>query len=80
MQNPIPLTEMLRYSGEVYIEFRVFQNANRHMGIYDAMLWAERVFKYYFVKTIPRYGRDWRIWKERPTDKDRAAAAWEKST
>lgn len=76
MQNPIPLTEMFRYSGEVYIEFRVFESANCHRGIYDAMLWAERVFRHY-DKTMPIYGRDWRIWKEKPTDKDRDAVHWE---
>ena len=72
----LDFVQMMVYSGEVYIEFRMFPSANCCMGIYRAMLWADRVFNHYGIKH-PRYGKDWRAWKEKPTDAERAAAPWE---
>jgi len=76
IQHPLSLVEMMVYSGDVFIEFRIFKSANQTTGIYSAMLWADRVFNHYGIKQ-PRYGKDWRVWKEKPTDAECAAAPWE---
>lgn len=76
INNPLDFVQMMVYSGDVFIEFRTFQSANQTTGIYNAMLWADRVFNHYGIKK-PRYGKDWRVWIKIPTDAERSAVPWE---
>lgn len=74
--NLLHFAELMSYAGGAYIEFRMFPSANTKLDIYHSMLWADRVFKHYEIKK-PCYGKDWRVWKEKPTEAERAAVPWE---
>lgn len=77
MKNtPLNFVKMMVYSGKVYVEFRIFPEANANLDIFYSLLWADRVFKNYGIPK-PRYGKDWRVWKEKPTSEEHTAAPWE---
>ena len=76
MQKPMTLTEANSYQDPLWIEFRVFKEASGWMdGLCDALNWAHRVYKDFKREAV--FMDDYRLWRHRPTDEEREAAAWE---
>ena len=76
MQKPLTLTEANSYQDPLWIEFRVFKEASGWMdGLCDALNWANRVYKDFKREAV--FMEDYRLWRHRPTDEEREAAAWE---
>lgn len=75
MQKPMTLTEANSYQDPLWIEFRVFKEASGWMdGLCDALNWAHRVYKDFKREAV--FMEDYRLWRHRPTDEERGAAAW----
>ena len=75
LQKPLTLEEINKFDDPVWIEFKVFTSANGWRdGISDALYWAQRVYLGMFN---PELGKAYRMWRHRPTDEERSAAAWE---
>lgn len=75
MQKPMTLKEVNRFDDPVWIEFKVFSSANGwREGISDALYWAHKVYQ---GMHNPEFGVAYRLWRSRPTDEERSAAAWE---
>lgn len=76
MQKPLTLTQANSYQDPMWIEFKVFKEASGWMdGLCDALNWAHRVYKDFKREAV--FMEDYRLWRHRPTDEEREAAAWE---
>lgn len=76
MQKPLTLTEANSYQEPLWIEFRDFKEANGWRdGLCDALNWAHRVYK--DLKREAEFMVHYRLWRHKPTDEERSAAAWE---
>ena len=76
MQQPMTLTEANSFADCVWIEFRHFPEASGWRdGLCDALNWAHRVYKDF--KREAEFMVHYRLWRHRPTDEERSAAAWE---
>ena len=76
MQKPLTLEEMVIYADPVWLEFRLPGGHGWYLGIGLATRAAERWYRHYQLSTCV-YGKDYRFWRQRPTDEEREAAAWE---
>lgn len=75
-QKPLTLTEANSYQDPVWIEFKVFKEASGWRdGLCDALNWAHRV--YCDLNREAEFMAHYRLWRHRPTDEEREAAAWE---
>lgn len=76
MQKPLTLTEANSYQDPMWIEFKVFKEASGWRdGLCDALNWAHRVYR--DLNREAEFMVHYRLWRHRPTDEEREAAAWE---
>lgn len=76
MQKPLTLTEANSYQDPLWIEFKVFKEANGWRdGLCDALNWAHRVYRDFKREAV--FMVDYRLWRHRPSEEEREAAAWE---
>ena len=76
MQKPLTLTEANSYQDPMWIEFKVFKEASGWRdGLCDALNWAHRVYR--DLNREAEFMVHYRLWRHRPTDEERSAAAWE---
>jgi hypothetical protein len=76
MQKPLTLTQANSYQDPMWIEFRVFKEASGWRdGLCDALNWAHRVYR--DLNREAEFMAHYRLWRHRPTDEERSAAAWE---
>ena len=76
MQKPLTLTEANSYQDPVWIEFKVFKEASGWRdGLCDALNWAHCVYR--DLNREAEFMVHYRLWRHRPTDEERSAAAWE---
>lgn len=76
MQKPLTLTQANSYQDPMWIEFKVFKEASGWRdGLCDALNWAHRVYRDFNREA--EFMVHYRLWRHRPTDEEREAAAWE---
>lgn len=76
MQKPLTLTEANSYQDPMWIEFKVFKEASGWRdGLCDALNWAHRVYR--DLNREAEFMVHYRLWRHRPTNEERSAAAWE---
>jgi hypothetical protein len=76
IQKPLTLTEANSYQDPMWIEFKVFKEASGWRdGLCDALNWAHRVYR--DLNREAEFMVHYRLWRHRPTDEERSAAAWE---
>lgn len=72
----LPFRQLMSYHKMIYVEFREFPSANTHLTIGNALMWVDRVFRWYEIKNS-KYGINYRFWTKEPSEREREAAAWE---
>lgn len=70
----IELRDMMKYEGDVFIEFKQFPDANRHCeSMQVALWWSDRLIHHYQLKR----GVDCRFWAGKPTKEQMEQTGWE---
>lgn len=89
MQKPMDLVDAIEADDPVWIEYLLTFIDMEVIKIYpidyfgrrffvDGILRGERINKKSILLQKDDYGKTWRCWAEKPTEKEREAAEWEK--
>ena len=70
----IELRDLMKYEGDVFIEFRQFPDANRHCeSMQVALWWADRLMNHYNLTRFVEF----RFWSGEPTKEQMEQTGWE---